>query len=109
MNNQQHKSNSPFYEIVNEIVIFADLERNVTNNIINFFLKHNLKGKHIHLIVHNYKLNMQSEKAYLNLLKQFKQNNIVINNIDTVPDFANLSDLENIDPWLDIYKLIKKT
>lgn len=106
-NSQQSKFNSQFYDLADQIVIFADLEKNITTNIMNFFLAHTLKNKKIYIIVHNYKINVQSAKDYLHLLKQFKAKNITISNIDTVPDFASLQAIENIDPWKEIYKLIR--
>ena len=106
-NSQQYQFNTGFYKLADEIIIFADLEKDITKNIINFFLRHNLKDKKVHLIIHNYKLNIQNEKTYLHLLKQFKAPNITISNIDTIPDFNSLNDIENVDPWLEIYKKIK--
>ncbi len=106
-NSQQYKFNTSFYQLADEIIIFADLEKDITKNIINFFLRHNLKEKKVHLIIHNYKLNVQNEKTYLHLLKQFKSPNITISNIDTIPEFKTLNDIENVDPWLEIYKKIK--
>ena len=108
-NSQQHKLNSPFYSLADEIVIFADLEKDINKNILNFFLLHDLKNKHVHLIIHNYKLNIQSEKVYLHLLKQFHAKNIKISNIDEVPELKSLKEIENVDPWLEIYKKINST
>lgn len=108
-NSLNHQSNTPFYTLADEIVIFADLEKNITNNIINFFLRHTLHNKRIHLVIHNYKLNIQSEKTYLHLLNQFKAKNVKIYNIDTVPELKSLQEIENVDPWLEIYKKINST
>lgn len=108
-NTQQHSFNSNFYLLADEIVIFADLEKDAINNIMNFFLRHNLGKKKIHLVVHNYKLNIQNEKTYLYLLKQFKAPNITISNIDLIPEFKSLQEIESIDPWLEIYKKINST
>lgn len=98
--------NTQFYNCADEIVLFADLEQDINRNLINFFMRHALKNKKIYLFVHNYKLNIQSEKTYLYLLKQFKAPNIIINNIDAIPQFKTLEEIENVDPWLDIYKKI---
>lgn len=106
VNSQQYQFNSKFYELADEIVLFADLERDVSSNIVNFFLRHAIGQKKIHLIVHNYKLNIQSEKIYLQLLKQFKAPNVTISNIDVVPSFNSLQEIENVDPWKEIYKKI---
>lgn len=106
VNSQQYQFNSKFYELADEIVLFADLERDVSTNIVNFFLRHAIKQKKIHLIIHNYKLNVQSEKIYLHLLKQFKAPNVTISSIDVVPTFKNLKEIENVDPWNEIYKKI---
>ncbi|MCQ3908235.1 MAG: hypothetical protein MJ200_01405 [Mycoplasmoidaceae bacterium] len=97
-NSQQYKFNSPFYSLSDEIVIFADLEKDINKHILNFFLTHELKNKHVHLIIHNYKLNIQSEKVYLHLLKQFHSKNIKISNIDSVPELKSLKEIENVDP-----------
>ncbi|MBQ0045801.1 MAG: hypothetical protein KBS35_02830 [Mycoplasma sp.] len=105
-NSLQYNFNTDFYLLADEIVLFADLEKDIMKNIMNFFLRHTLKNKKIHLIIHNYQLNIQSEKVYLHLVKQFKKPNITISNIDKIPDFKTLGDLENIDPWLEIYKKI---
>ncbi|MCQ2956829.1 MAG: hypothetical protein MJ233_03150 [Mycoplasmoidaceae bacterium] len=105
-NSQQHELNSQFYNFADEVVIFADLEKDITKNIMNFFLTHTLKNKKVHLIVHNYQLNIQHEKVYLHLLKQFNSPNITISNIDSVPELKTLQDIENVDPWLEIYKKI---
>ena len=108
-NSQQYQLNSQFFELADEIVIFADLEKDITTNIVKFFLRHQLKDKKVYLIVHNYKLNIQSEKVYLHLLKQFKSTNVIINNIDSVPEFNSLKEIENVDPWKEIYKKINST
>lgn len=108
-NANQYQLNTEFYLLADDIVIFADLEKDITTNIINFFLRHKLAGKQIHLIVHNYKLNIQSEKIYLHLLKQFHNKNIKISNIDHIPDLKSLSEIETVDPWLEIYKKINST
>lgn len=106
VNRLQYSMNTDFYLLADEIVLFADLEKDITKNIMNFFLRHMLKDKKIHLIIHNYKLNIQNEKTYLSLIKQFKRENITISNIDKIPDLTTLNQIENIDPWLEIYKKI---
>lgn len=108
-NSQQYQLNTCFYSLADEIVIFADLDKNIMNNIINFFLRHNLKKKKVHLIIHNYQLNIQAEKTYLHLLKQFKSPNVTISNIDKVPELKSLKEIENVDPWLEIYKKINSS
>ncbi len=105
-NCQQYFINTPFLNFADEIAIFVNLEQNAINNIMNFFLMHRLKNKKIHLIIHNYRSNVQNEKDYLNLLKQFRSPNITIGNIDKVPEISFLKEIENIDPWLEIYKKI---
>ena len=105
-NNQRHHYNSPFYQFADEVVIFADLEKDIIKNVLNFFMQHDLRKKKILLFVHNYRENIQSEKTYLELLKQFKMLNITICNIDCVPEFGSLKEIEQIDPWTNIYKKI---
>lgn len=109
VNSQQYNVNTNFYELANEIVVFADLEKDAITNVMNFYLKHSLKNKKILIVIHNYKSNVQNDKTYLQLLKQFKSPNITICNIDNIPEFKTLKEIENVDPWLEIYKKINST
>lgn len=108
-NNQCYEFNSVFYQLATDIVIFADMDKDVSTNIINLFLKHSIKNKKIHIVVHNYKENIQGHKAYLHLLKSFHSPNIDISMIDKIPSMKSLKEIENIDPWLEIYKKINST
>lgn len=108
-NSQQYQFNTEFYKMSDVVVVFADLQKDINNNLINFFLTHSLKNKKIHLVIHNYQSNIQTEKQYLHLLKQFKAPNITISNIDKIPELKSIEEIENIDPWVEIYKKINST
>lgn len=108
-NCQDKQINSPFFMLSNEIVIFADLSKDVNKNIINFLLLYDLKGKHIHIFAYNFKRNVQTEKTYLCLKKQFNSKDFSINNIDKIPNMKSIKEIENIHPWLEIYKKINTT
>lgn len=105
-NSQRYEVNSSFFNLSDEIFIFADLQQDIITKVMNFYLKHNLKNKKITLVIHNYKTNVQNDKTYIQLLKQFKATNVLIEKIDQIPDFVSLKKIQSIDPWLKIYKFI---
>lgn len=105
-NNRQYEFNIPFFKLANQIIVFADILLDASNRLIKLFLEQDLVDKNIIIFLYNYSDNIQNKKKYLEISKRFKSKNISIYTIDNIPNFRTLNEIENMDPWLDIYKKI---
>lgn len=105
---QKYQNNTILYKNSDIIAIFLDFQIDPINNLLNFFIKHNLNNKKIMLFLHNYVQNIQNQKKYMGLLKLISNQNVEIIKIKKMITANKLSELENIDPWLDIYQQINK-
>lgn len=108
-NNQQDNLNLPFFQKATDFVLFVDIKNNSAKNLIKFFVKHKAKDANVSILVYNYEDNVQLNKEYIQILKQFKNDKVSVDKIGSFPKLDNLKQIENIDPWQPIYKKINST
>ena len=106
---KQYKNNTLFYAHADTIIVFANFVKDLSKNILSFFLQHSIKTKDVRIVFHNYLSNIQTDKTYLSMLRSFSNTNIKISNIEKIPKLKSLKDIESIDPWLDLYQKINSS
>jgi len=102
----RYNINSKFFELCDEIVLFADFEQDLSKNILSFFLKQPVRNKKIHLVFYRFDESIQGAKKHLSMLKSFANSNIEIHRIVSAPKDQTLKELAEMEPWADIYKFI---
>ncbi len=105
-NFSKYSDNQDFYENADEIVIFTKLNQSMPNNLLGFFILNKIEKQKVKLFVFNDDKNIQTEKEFISLRKQLSKSNLTLENIKSLPYFKTLDEIKNIDPWIDIYKLI---
>lgn len=105
-NFSKYSDNQDFYENADEIVIFTKLNQSMPNNLLGFFILNMIEKQKVKLFVFNDDKNIQTEKEFISLRKQLSKSNLTLENIKSLPYFKTLDEIKNIDPWIDIYKLI---
>lgn len=108
-NHNKDKLNDEVLQDVEHFVLFVKIRNNMPARILEFFLSHTFKNKKIYLFLTDYSNNIQNQKELIALRKQFKNAFVLIDTINTLPNYKTLDDIENIDPWLEIYKKINST
>ncbi|MCQ2748345.1 MAG: hypothetical protein MJ223_03970 [Mycoplasmoidaceae bacterium] len=61
-------------------------------------MKHKTKDANVSILVYNYEDNVQLNKEYIQILKQFKNDKVSVDKIGSFPKLDNLKQIENIDP-----------
>ncbi len=105
-NFSKYSDNQDFYDNVDEIVIFTTLNQSMPNNLLGFFIVNKIEKQKVKLFVFNDNKNIQTEKEFISLRKQLSKSNLTLESIKSLPYFKSLDEIKNIDPWIDIYKLI---
>lgn len=105
-NFSKYSDNQDFYDNVDEIVIFTTLNQSMPNNLLGFFIANKIEKQKVKLFVFNDNKNIQTEKEFISLRKQLSKSNLTLESIKSLPYFKTLDEIKNIDPWIDIYKLI---
>lgn len=107
-NHSKTKVNEEVLQNVDYLLLFVSVKNNITSRILNFLMTHTFKNKTIYLFLTDFVNNMQNQKELVALKKQFKNSDFLIDTINKIPNFKSLKDIENIDPWLEIYKKLQK-
>lgn len=102
----QEPINTEFYQLADDIVIFANLNNHIINDMIQFFIMHKIENPKVWLFVINKDSNIQNDKAFIGLRKELSKSNVKLESLNEVPNFKTLDQIHNVDPWLEIYKKI---
>jgi len=108
LSQKENDLNKAVVEKIDEIIIFVEMKKDISNKILKFLIGNDIKNKKITLVIYGYIFNIDNEKELLSIRKMTKGSNVSIDTIDKINDFKTIHDIASIDPWKDIYKTLKK-
>jgi len=108
LSQKENDLNKKVAEKIDEVIIFVSMKKDISNKLLKFLISNDIRNKKITLIIYGYIFNIDNEKELLSIRKMTKGSNISIETIDKINDFKTIHDIASIDPWDDIYKLLKK-